>query len=92
MSAPAAWGAEPEDPDDAACPTCSDGSCAECVATAAVLDAGAAVICTAAGADYTEVHDPHTRAHYRTIAGEVYARMSDAMLETGLVRPKGDDG
>lgn len=79
MTQVASWGPTP----NPEAQECTDPACGTCQ----VLDAGAAVICAAAGGEYAEVRDRHTKAHYRLIAGEVLAAMSDAMLEARLVQP-----
>lgn len=79
----ASWGGRPlPEPLD----ECSDPDCVDCRAIRAVIDAGAAVICEAAGGEWDAVDDEHVRAHYRKIADDVFTRMSDALVETGIVQ------
>lgn len=65
-----------------------DIDCADCARTDLIADAGARVICAAAGADWDAITDTHVKAHYKVIASEVMAAMSQAMLDLAVAKEK----
>lgn len=68
---------------------CSDPSCRHCT----VAEAGGRVLAAMAGwaGEAWDALTPHERSHYCAIASEVMAAMSEAMIETGLAQPIGEE-
>ena len=61
---------------------CPDGDCPSC----RVMAAGARVLLAAAGATWEDL-DRHAQEHYKMLAGDVMAAMSEALLDLGVVVP-----
>lgn len=66
---------------------CEDPGCPRCQ----TMEAGGRALCHQAGVEYDAL-DPHAKAHYGHIAGEVMAAMSERLLELGAVVEKGEPG
>jgi hypothetical protein len=73
----------------AAAEACNDPDCARCSGKGpgAVAEAGARALCSQIGLTYDDL-DRHTAEHYKHIAGQVYAAMSETLLTTGAVHEK----
>lgn len=89
MTGPADWISGPdEDPTAAeALHECLTPDCADCDVTTKIADAGASALAKSAGVPYEALPEEHRR-HYRAIASEVMAAMSEAMIDLGLAHPK----
>lgn len=73
--------------------TCDDPNCARCSGSGpgAVAEAGARAVCEQIGVNYDDL-DRHTAEHYKHIAGQVYAAMSEALLSTGVAHERESSG
>jgi hypothetical protein len=71
-------------------PTHTPDDCESCTALALVTEAGGRALTKASGIDWDAL-TPHQKAHYGVIATDVMDAMSEALVETGLVKPKETD-
>lgn len=71
----------PVEPDDGHLCGCTDPACP----TDRVAEAGVLALAEHAGFKYDDLN-PHQKVHYKLIVSDVFAAMSQAMLDAGVVK------
>lgn len=91
MTSVQAWATAPQNKPAELTPATTAGPCEDpsCV-TCQVGEAGALTICRMAGVDWAGLA-PHERGHYAAIAMEVFADMSEKLIELRAVDVADDD-